>query len=725
MSGRRRASAPAIRKEAQTFSRGLTQLFARVLKSTYLMNCEPAALLLAEHKAIFPGALIWAADKSRGFTLGSLSYLILRGRITSLTETNRPLQQIINSLPASDTKLFVCKGSMSQCAILVKNGRYRRNLASDLRSFGRLYDHMVLSSHNYRNYVAGDIYFNGKSKEEAAAYPLFNSVEEVCDKLVDTYGVRARHFVYVGSRHPSRLRLGRDFLTYDRETIARYCRRPTLPATFVRDLQDAVRRRQSRVGRLGDARSPFYAIFPVYDPNVRGPDFPPEGIVIVLSRSAPDIFVMRAAEEWLTAFSSKRHIQKAIIIPTSVDRANEEIKTIGTEASVQARLAAFGRIGQHLCDAICKWTPAASVTVRRFDRLGGQLTKVAAAQSTGGHYDATILERQSHERIPVDMTADSFNAFAVSYAGKDKVLYIEDVDSIPPEYAQHGFRKILPHHPLTHTEAVARVIAGKRLVALINVEAPVSGALRHHRDFFGECADFLGEIHRRLFSLSDNSGLATMARSHLALHSVADMLEKWTDGDALEAITIVRRLQQIQSGSIDTADNSDIAFPTGPNIGADVARFNSGLRSWITHVLHRKGNYAHDANSILHGYVPRDVPASLIPTLFVITTSIMENIIYRPSWDRHSVRFLHAANGYVSKRQLTILWSSDEWLDDELGTDSILIQPMIDANGNKHFGFFLVGVYARQAGGTAEFAPTGARHHTGFKLLVTLPYDPE
>jgi hypothetical protein len=79
--------------------------------------------------------------------------------------------------------------------------------------------------------------------------------------------------------------------------------------------------------------------------------------------------------------------------------------------------------------------------------------------------------------------------FAASYGGTKKVLYLEDIDNVPAEYKRHGFRQILKHHPFTRTEAIARVVAGKSLVALINVEAPVSGALRQHLPFYGQCAD--------------------------------------------------------------------------------------------------------------------------------------------------------------------------------------------------------------------------------------------
>jgi hypothetical protein len=282
----------------------------------------------------------------------------------------------------------------------------------------------------------------------------------------------------------------------------------------------------------------------------------------------------------------------------------------------------------------------------------------------------------------------------------------------------------LRHHPFTHTEAVARVIAGKSLVAVMNIEAPVSGTLRNDLNFFGEYADFLGETHRRLFSISDAAGLASMARSHLALHSVADMLEKWTDNDADGALKIVQRLKPMRSSSILEQDSNEIAFPAGPKIGSDVARFNSGLRDWITFVLHRKGNYAYDADSILQGCVSKHIPPNIIPALFVITTSIVENIIYRTTWDRHVVRFTDESNSCASKRQLIIEWTSEEWLEDDAGIDGVLVKPMVDAQGNKHFGFFLIGVYVRQVGGSAEFSPIGTPR-SGFKLLVSLPYDPE
>jgi hypothetical protein len=705
------------------FSHDLYSLFDVVLSTPYLMNCDAAANVLARNCKLFARASLLAIDKSKGLTLPSLSYVLHDG---SISPTRVAPTDFLSEFGGSGHNMISFDGNSSTCTFCITDINSRSALVDLLSSFSSLYDHMVTISHNYKNYIAGEIYFHAKPREDDAFYPRFDSVEDVCSTLEQLYQVKAQYFIYIGSRNPKRLRMDAGFLTYDRKTIASFCKRKSFGAAFIRDLRNVISLRQSRIGRFGIHGGTFYAVFPVYDPNIRGRHVPPDGIVVILSTNPLGPFVMTAAQDWLNAFSSKRHIQKSSVLARCLKRAEDEIRLIGLNATRTQRGGCFRTIARYLCEQICFSTHAASVSIRLVDSMAGVLTKVAEYQSNWGTYDPVISDHRDMD-IPIQMISDSFIAFAATHGGSRNVLILDDVDVIPREYQKSGFRRILKHHRFTRTEAVARVIAGKSLVGLMNIEAPVSGSLRQHVEFFEECASFLGELHLRLFSLTDSDGLAMMAKAHVELHSVADMLREWKPEDSKGAVQIVRHLKRIQDRPmpLSNVERKVLSFPRGQDFGSDLKRFNSSLRAWIKYALHAKGYYELNADAILNGRVPLHLPRDMVPSLYVIMTSIVETVLDRPTWSKHKVTFSDERNSVASSRKLVIDWSSREPMDLIVDRDSLFLKPWVDARANEHFGFFLIGTYVRKIGGTVEFGDTKVNGGklAGFSIRISLPYD--
>lgn len=723
------------------FRREVARLSDEVISNPYLMNCEAAANLLLRHRILFSAVLLCAVDKSKRYTLRSLSYFLNGREIRMLPDYPAPLTGLnaqLRALRSGNTKRIKFSGNNSDCTFLVNEEFFGDEFLNDIKAFSHLYDHMVVASHNYRNYVSGEIYFHAKpdkkpekkeeeEEEKDAPYPRFESIEQICSSLSEISEVEARHFVYIGTRRPNVDNIESEFLTYDQETIPKFCKQTALDEGFLRDLRSVIALRQSRMGKLTRGRKSFYAVFPVYDPNVQGR---PQGAVVMLSSKPLGLLVMRAAEEWLSTFSSKRHVIQASVLSSCLKKAEAQIGVIGAEATLRQRLDCFGMVADELAKHICSCTYAASVTIRRIDHTRGVLARVGSHQSKWGPYFDAIVKEKRDVDIPLNMTTTSFNAFAASYPRSDKVLHIEDIDSIPREYRENGLRQILMHHQFTRTEAVARVIAGKSLVAVMNIEGPISGSLREHISFFGQCADFLGALHQRLFSLSDSLGLASMAKYQVKLHSVTDMLRRWIDGDSKGALQIVRQLKELEPKIAEQEQKSirEISFPEGPDIGTDVQVFNASLRSWVNYLLRAKfgGQCDFDSKAIIGGRVPRHFDPDLIPSLFVIMISILENFIFKISWEKHQLQIKDEFVGFPSTRRLSVVWTSREPMNRAVDRNAILLKPLKSGSGS-HFGFFLIGVHARQQGGSAEFVDICDTRDipVGFSLTVSLPYEPQ
>jgi hypothetical protein len=725
---------PAALARARTkFGDDVRKLLSAVISNTYLNNCQPAADLLVRNSKLIVGGALYAFDRSNNIPLRSLSYIFENGSLKGLGPTPITLSEFSANLGGKDdpkqVRRIVFEGNNSHCIFLLRECDLNAELLDEVRFFGVLYNYMVFSSHNYRNYVGARIRYQAKPTGGDDYYPHFENIEQICEQLSTLYNVRARHFVYVGNRQPKKLKVDQDFSTYDRKTVAQFCRKKSLDADFANDLCSVIVIRQSRIGLLAGRKKQFYSIFPVYDPNLRGTDVPPDGVVIILSPSPLGLFVMRAAEEWLNAFSSKRHVRKASVISDCLKVANDEIQKIGVDAGLYERIGAFERVARELCVALCACTHAASVSVRRIDRRRGILKKIAEYQSNWGAYHDKILKQKKDKDISMKLIATSFNAFSVAYTGSEKVLNIENISVIPRRFKHCGLRQILQHHKFTRTEAIARVLAGKSCIALINIEAPVPGSLRQYESFFEKSADFLGEVYQHLFSLTDASGLAAMAKIQVELHAVADLLREWRDGDGDGAQMIVRRLRQLRIRPIDQAeaDVREIAFPQGTQIGKDSRLFNASLTSWVEFMINAMGFSELKPASLIEGGAPRLFDPNLIPSLFVVTMSIMENILSRPALlPKNRVKFSDELVGFPTKRRLTIEWQCDHMMDPSVDRNGILLKPWIDTSGQSHFGFFLIGIHARQHGGTAEFFDTydEDKQTIGFGLKVSLPYEP-
>ena len=726
--GQVRRSSTALDRAQNQFDKDFSVLFNSTISNPYLTNCDAIAALLLRHKRLFAGALLCAVDRDNGFTLRSLSHVLRDGQLWQLNPSTTLKDFSAELMVGRNTRRLTFSNANSQCIFQVDRNTFTHEFGEKIKSLAQLYDHTVIASHNYRNYIGGKVYFHAKPKQRAAYYPKFKTVDEVCRKLASICKVKTRYFVYLGTRHPRTLNIESDFLTYDRKTIRTFCGKEPLEEQFLRDLGGAIAVRQSRVGKFQKKRdNSFYAIFPVYDPNVRGGDVPPDGVVVILSSKPFGQFEIRAAEDWLVSFSSKRHVQKASVLSLAFEFAEREIQKLGSQAGREQRLKCFARIARELFKRVCECTPAASVSLRIIDRDARALIKIAAHQSHWGHYYDEVVENRRDRAIPMEMVANSFIAFAASYRGADKVLHIEDVDKIPRRYRTLGLRQILQHHRFTRTEVVARVVAGKSLVALVNIEGPVSGSLRQHCSFFAECADFLGAIFQRLLSLTDYVGLATMAKSQVKLHSISGILRRWKDGDVDGAMKIARSLKEIQSGPSES-DGAALSFPGGPDIRADIGAFNSSLKDWISYELGAKfgGDTKFDWKSVLEGEVPRRFDPDLLPSVYVITISIIENFLFRRSWERHKVRIVDEALGFPTSRRLTVEWNSEEPMDQLVDRNDILLKPLSGKLGF-HYGFFLIGVHARHQGGVAEYVDTDgskAKTSNGFRLTVALPYEP-
>ena len=692
-------------------------------------DCSELADLIVRYATTIGDVLLlgfWTDPQdNRTYVIRSASFLIHGGNYRTIdTMFPRRVGSPISSIEAELDFLPPASCSETRPNVrchFIHHGNIDR-LAAVRFSIASIYQRFLLSSQNFANFVDGQIYRRSKP-DKSDFHPRFRTYSEISDAVEENYSVASSYFVFVGSRDAKKIN-PEDLRHPDGSGIDGIVSFYADP-TFQQKLEISIHLKQSIVGATEDKQY-HYCLFPAFDPSIR--KSPIEGVLIIWSPKTLTLPTYRASATWLKEFSALRHIKKANFLSELRQRIEQELRRM-TESELpgrKERQRSVERIGDFLCKSLCELTNAEAATLRlRHDTQ--RLLRLY-----GWHSTPLASEGRPMPDIELDSWPTSAIAFSFRYDSSEPSLHFANVDDIPKAYRAKGLSNILRHWKATRSEAVIRIQRGGLLAAALNVESPIEGAFGDELEFLESCATVMSDYLTRLEAVGDRGGLATMADTQLAIHSIKSFISNWkppsgrsinsqTPGVS-QAIYICKRLQQ-----------NVVPRPAGAMIGfADtnvdlrdsdsIRLFNRVLRNRFKKYLDETGSET-KLSSVLVGKIPTRFPASDLASLVVIMDSIWGNMIRHTQLQKNRVAFEELCQPFGKKRRvLVIYWSAPSRLPKSIDRDQLFLRPIV-LNDGHHFGFFLMGVHTRLLGGHVEYEEHPLSRG-GFSIRAFIPYEP-
>jgi hypothetical protein len=714
----------------------LLALERRYDENQFVHDCAELADLIARHTSAIGNVLLlgfWLDPKdSKTYVIRSASFLIGDGRYQTIdaffkrgvhyteTETSIPsIERRFNFTPQT------CESEVRsnvRCHFIhpQRGSHAYANFDAIRDAIASLYQRLLISSQNFANFIDGQIYRRSKP-DVGEFHPRFRTYSEIADAIKENYNVRSSYFVFVGSRdskeissedlrHPDGSGIDR-IVTFFRDEL------------FQRKLELSIQLKQPIVGAT-QKQLHHYCLFPAFDPSIR--QSPIEGLLIIWSSTRLAIPTYRATATWLKEFSALRHIKKAGFLSDLRQHIEKELRSV-TEFELpgrKERLQSVSRISSFLCKNLCELTNAEAATLR----LRHDTQRIL--RSYGWWSTPLANEGRPAQDIKIDDWARSAIAFSFKYESTSPYLYFENMEEIPTIYKRKGLSKVLKHWKSMRSEAVIRVQRGGLLAAAINVESPIEGAFHDELDFLESCGAIMSDYLTRLEAVGDRSGLASMADTQLAIHSIKSFISNWkppstykTKQHAPEiklAVYICKRLKEnvVQRSSSTMMEFADRAINVSANDSVRV--FNSVLRNRFKTYLNETGS-DRKLSSVLSGKIPSRFPTSDLSSLVVIMDSIWGNIIRHTQLQKNRLEFEELCQPYGKRRVLMIHWTAPSRLPASIDRDQLFLRPILLDDG-PHFGFFLIGVHTRLLGGHVEYEEHSPSRR-GFSVRAFIPYD--
>ena len=689
-------------------------------------NCSELADLIARYATTIGDVLLlgfWSDPQdNRTYVIRSASFLIrASGYRTIDTVFPRGVESSLSSMEAKldfVPRTSCCETRSNVRCHFIHQGDTDR-LAAVRLTIATIYQRLLISSQNFANFVDGQIYRRSKP-DVVEFHPRFLTYSEISEAVEKNYNVKSSYFVFVGSRDAKKIN-PEDLRHPDGSGIDGIVSFYADPA-FQQKLEISVRLKQSIVGVTENKRF-HYCLFPAFDPSIR--KSPVEGVLIIWSSEMLTLPTYRASATWLKEFSALRHIKKANFLSALRQKIELELRGV-TERALpgrKERQQSVERVGKFLCKSLCELTNAEAATLRlRHDTQ--RLLRLY-----GWHSTPLASEGRPMLDIELDSWSTSAIAFAFRYDSGKPSLHFANVDEIPGNYREKGLVNILRHWRATRSEAVIRIQRGGLLAAALNVESPIEGALGDELEFLESCATVMSDYLTRLEAVGDRGGLATMADTQLAIHSIKSFISNWKppstrsinahNPEVSRAIYICKRLQQnvvrrpamigFADTNIDLRDSDSVRL------------FNRVLRNRFKKYLDETGSET-KLSSVLVGKIPTRFPASDLASLVVIMDSIWGNMIRHTQLQKNRVAFEELHQPFGKKQVLVIYWSTPSRLRKAIDRDQLFLRPIVLDDGH-HFGFFLIGVHTRLLGGHVEYEEHPSSRG-GFSIRAFIPYEP-
>ncbi len=708
----------------------LTDEASKQISSSYVVDLYPIAAILTDYDQIIGRTIIVSAAKSHNaqnpYILNAASYLVEGEKIRTLDADRSDLMKMSPRealdwfvKDSSDAVNFELDGTFFRFELKHKIHESREILDS----FVWLYQTGFIMSKIFENFLDGNNYKESAPVKESDLLPTFDKFSEIEKALTDSYGVSARHFVFVGSRDDVK-RAPID----DREFLSEIRTEQNIELQdivclhederFVSAASVSISKRQTFTGYSPQFET-YYAIIPVSHIVYRNSRV--EGIMIVWSKTPLPEQCYRAAVTWTRSALTKRHAQKAEFLTDLRKRTDQEIDKLSHGHSVgrAERTKIIKQVGHFVCTSLVGLTNAESASLRVLHHSKRECVQYALRASAMGDYTcsggAPVIKLDDWETSAVAFSYRDPNA-------KQTVLDIGDVENIADEYADAGLTSILHCRKDTRSETIIKLYRGNLMGGTLNVESPIRFAFRHDRSFFEDVSAILTNFLSRLEIFADRVALVAVANTQIAIHQVKAIIENWDGSDANVAHDVATRLKNSILGENTPEVLDAIHFgDERVEVSEDYSPLEvEGIFRRRIDASLRKIASEKTSQDILLGNFPKELPAFDMPSILVILDSIWTNIISHGNVGNNKINLEADFQSGLHNRLFTIEWISPNRLPEDTIDRDLLFLDRRAVKGGTHFGFLFMGIHARLLGGHAELVdPEDGR---GFEVRIFIPY---